>query len=68
MAELAPVFRVFKNSCLITDRGEYTISRVLPSRKKAEKAHYRFYAVINGVTVYRRRAGTGRVTYAYIGN
>jgi hypothetical protein len=67
MAGLASVFRVFKNSSVITEQGEYTISRVFPSRKSAEKARYRFYAVISGVTIYRRRTGTGRVTYAYIG-
>jgi hypothetical protein len=65
--ELASVLRVFKNSSLITEQGEYRISRVFPSRKKAKKARYRFYAVINGITIYRRRAGTGRITYAYIG-
>jgi hypothetical protein len=65
---LASIFRVFKNSSIVTDRGEYTISRVFPSRKEAKKARYCFYAVINGITIYRRRAGTDRITYAYIGN
>jgi hypothetical protein len=65
---LASILRVFKNSTIITEQGEYTISRVFPSRKSAKKARYRFYAVINGVTIYRRRAGTDRITYAYIGN
>jgi hypothetical protein len=65
---IATVLRVFKNSSLITEQGEFKISRVFPDRKSAKKAQYRFFAVDNGIIIYRRRTGTGRITYACIGN
>jgi hypothetical protein len=68
MNNLATVLKVFKNSSLITTRGEYKISRVFPDRESAEKARYRFFAVDNGITIYRRRTKTGRIQYACIGN
>jgi hypothetical protein len=64
---IATVLRVFKNSSLITPQGEFKISRVFPDRKSAKKAHYRFFTVDNGIIIYRRRTGTGRIKYAYIG-
>jgi hypothetical protein len=65
---LATVFRVFKNSSLVTSRGELQISRVFPDHTSAKKAHYRFFAIDNGILIYSRRAGTGLVKYAYIGD
>jgi hypothetical protein len=65
---LAIVFKVFKGSSLVTSQGEYKISRVFPSRQSARKAQYRFCAVDNGIAIYRRRAKTGRTTYACIGD
>jgi hypothetical protein len=63
---LATVFRVFKNSSLLTTRGEFKISRVFPDGKSAKKAQYRFFFMDNGILIYRRRAKTGRTTYACI--
>jgi hypothetical protein len=65
---VATVLKVFKNSSLITPRGEYKISRVFPSRRSAKKARYRFFFMDNGICIYRRRGKTGRIQYAYIGN
>jgi hypothetical protein len=65
---LATVFRVFKNSFLVTSRGELQISRVFPDRKSAKKAHYRFFAVDNGIIIYSRHTGTEQIKYAYIGD
>jgi hypothetical protein len=64
---IATVLRVFKNSSLITPQGEFKISRVFPDRKSAKKAQYHFFTVDNGIIIYRR-TGTGRITYAYIGD
>jgi hypothetical protein len=51
---LATVFRVFKNSSLVTPQEEFKISRVFPDRKSAKKAQYRFFTVDNGAIIYRR--------------
>jgi hypothetical protein len=67
MNNLATVLKIFKNSSIITPRGKYKISRVFPSRRSARKARYRFFFTDNGIIIYRRRAGTGRITYAYVG-
>jgi hypothetical protein len=64
---LATVFRVFKNSSLLTARGELKISRVFPDGKSAKKAQYRFFFMDKGILIYQRRSKTGRTTYAYIG-
>jgi hypothetical protein len=64
---LATVLRVFKNSSLVTSKGEIKISRVFPNQRSARKARYRFFFTDNGILIYRRRTGTGRITYAYIG-
>jgi hypothetical protein len=68
MNNIATVLKVFKNSSIVTPQGEYKISRIFPSRRSAEKARYRFFFMDNGIRIYRRRTGTGRITYAYIGN
>jgi hypothetical protein len=59
--------RVFKNSSLVTSRGEFQISRVFPDRTSAKKAQYRFFSIDNGIIIYSRRTGTGWMKYAYIG-
>jgi hypothetical protein len=64
---LATIFRVFKNSSLVTSQGEYKISRVFPTRRIAKRAKYHFFTVDNGIIIYRRRTGTGRTIYACIG-
>jgi hypothetical protein len=65
---LAAIFRVFKNSSLVTSRGEIKISRVFPDHKSAKKAQYRFFAVDKGIIIYRHHTGAGRMKYACIGN
>jgi hypothetical protein len=65
---LAAVFRVFKNSSLITSKGELPISRVFPTCKKAKKAHYRYFGIDKDIIIYSRRTGTGLMKYAVIGN
>jgi hypothetical protein len=67
MNNVITVLKIFKNSSLITPRGEYKISRVFPSRRSARKARYRFFFTDNGIIIYRRRTGTGQIQYAYIG-
>jgi hypothetical protein len=64
---LATIFRVFKNSSLLTTRSEFTISRVFPDCKSAIQAQYRFFFMEKDILIYRRRSKTGRATYAYIG-
>jgi hypothetical protein len=63
---IAAVLRVFRNSSLVTSRGELQISRIFSNRKSAKKAHYRFFAIDNGILIYSRRTRTGAVKYAYI--
>jgi hypothetical protein len=65
---VAIILKVFKDSSIITLQGEYEISRIFPGRQSAKKAQYRFCAVDNGIAIYRRRAKTGRTTYACIGD
>jgi hypothetical protein len=64
---IAAVLRVFKNSSLVTSRGELKISRVFPTGKKAKKAQYRYFGMYNGTLIYSRRTKTGLITYAVIG-
>jgi hypothetical protein len=64
---LATIFRVFRNSSLVTARGELKISRVFPNCKSAKNAQYRFCFMDNGILIYKRRTKTGRIKYACIG-
>jgi hypothetical protein len=57
---------VFKNSSLVTERGEFKISRVFPDRESARKAGYRFFTAANGVSIYRRRFGKAPAKYACV--
>jgi hypothetical protein len=65
---LATVFRVFKNSSLVTSRGEFKISRVFPDSKSAIQAQYRYFFVDKGILIYRRHTKTGQIKYACIGD
>jgi hypothetical protein len=65
---IASVFRVFKNSTLITARGELKISRVFPTCKAAKKAQYRYYDTDNGTMIFIRRSKNGLRKYAIIGD
>jgi hypothetical protein len=63
---VATVFRVFKNSSLITERGEFKISRVFNDGKAANKARYRYYRTENGIAIYARRDKTGTSLFAVV--
>jgi hypothetical protein len=59
---IAEVLKVFKNSSLITEQGEFKISRVFNDGKAARKARYHYYCTENGITIYARikKPGTSR--------
>jgi hypothetical protein len=61
---VATVLRVFKNSSLITEQGEFKISQVFNDGKAAHKARYRYYCTENGITIYARRNKTGKSLFA----
>jgi hypothetical protein len=63
---VAAVLRVFKNSSLVTEQGEYKISRVFDDGKAAHKARYHYYCTENGIAIYARRNKTGRSLFAVI--
>ncbi|MDR1949018.1 MAG: hypothetical protein LBQ38_06485 [Spirochaetaceae bacterium] len=66
MNSIVTVLRVFKNSTLITPRGEYKISRVFPTVKAAIKAGYVRHCTGNGVDIYTNKDGTA-ARFAVIG-
>jgi hypothetical protein len=61
---VATVLRVFKNSSLITEQGEFKISRVFNDGKAASKARYRYYCTENGITIYALNRKKGKSTFA----
>jgi hypothetical protein len=64
---VATVLRVFKNSSLITERGEFKISRVFNDGKAAaNKARYHYHCTDNGIAIYARRNKTGRALFAVV--
>jgi hypothetical protein len=63
---IATVLRVFKNSSLVTEQGEYKISRVFDDGKSANKARYRYHCTENGITIYARRNKTGKPLFAVV--
>jgi hypothetical protein len=63
---VATVLRVFKNSSLITEQGEYKISRVFDDGKAARKARYHYHCTDNGIAIYARCTKTGRALFAVV--
>jgi hypothetical protein len=63
---IATVLRVFKNSSLITEQGEYKINRVFDDGKAASKARYHYHCIENGITIYARRNKTGKSLFAVV--
>jgi hypothetical protein len=63
---VATVLRVFKNSSLITERGEFKISRVFDDGKAARKARYHYHCTDNGIAIYARNDKKGKPTFAVI--
>jgi hypothetical protein len=64
---VATVLRVFKNSSLITERGEFKISRVFNDAKAAHKARYQYHCTENGIAIYVRRTNAGTSKFAVAG-
>jgi hypothetical protein len=63
---IATVLRVFKNSSLITEQGEFKISRVFNDVISANKARYHYHCTDNGITIYARNSRKGTSTFAVI--
>jgi hypothetical protein len=61
------VLRVFKNSSLITEQGEFKISRVFDTAGAANKARYQYHCTENGIAIYSRRTNTGTSKFAVVG-
>jgi hypothetical protein len=53
--KVATVLKVFKNSSLITEQGEYKISRVFDNAGVANKAAYVHHITIGGIEIYTSR-------------
>jgi hypothetical protein len=66
MNGIVTVLRVFRNSSLVTSRGELRISRVFNSRKTARKARYHYYCTDKGISIYARRDKKGQPVFAVI--
>jgi hypothetical protein len=64
---VAAVLRVFKNSSLITEQGEFKISRVFNDGKAANKARYHYHCTEHGVAIYSRRTNAGTSKFAVVG-
>ncbi|MDR2785441.1 MAG: hypothetical protein LBB83_05965 [Treponema sp.] len=63
---VAIVLRVFKNSSLITEQGEFKISRVFDNGGAARKARYHYHCTENGLVIYSRRTNRGIYKFAVI--
>jgi hypothetical protein len=63
---IATVLKVFKNSSLITEQGEFSISKVFRSTKTALNAGFRFYGRYNGIALYARRQKEGKLLFAAV--
>jgi hypothetical protein len=63
---VATVLRVFKNSSLVTERGEFKISRIFDNAGAARKARYRYHCTENGIRIYARNGKKGKSTFAVI--
>jgi hypothetical protein len=60
------VLRVFRNSSLITEQGEYKISRVFSNGKAVMKARYHYHCTENGIPIYARRGKKGKSIFAVV--
>jgi hypothetical protein len=63
---VATVLKVFKNSSLITEQGEYKISRVFDNAGAANKAGYVYHITSGGVEIYARGRHKRAVRFAVI--
>jgi hypothetical protein len=60
------VLKVFRNSSLITEQGEFKISRVFDDGKTAGKARFVHYRTINGIAIYARHGRAGKLLFAVV--
>jgi hypothetical protein len=58
------VLRIFRGSSLITERGEFKISRVFDDGRAARKARYRYHCTEKGLVIYVRNNRNGKVRFA----
>jgi hypothetical protein len=63
---VAVVLRVFKNSSLIMERGEFKISRVFDNTGAAHKARYHYHGTENGIAIYTQYNRKGKPTFAVV--
>jgi hypothetical protein len=63
---IVTVLSVFKNSSIITERGEFKISRVFDNAGAANKARYHYHGTENGIAIYARKGRNGKTTFAVI--
>ncbi|MDR2785324.1 MAG: hypothetical protein LBB83_05365 [Treponema sp.] len=63
---VATVLKVFKNSSLITERGEFKISRVFNDGRAANKARYHYHYTDNGIVIYSRRTTAGTSKFVVV--
>jgi hypothetical protein len=64
---IATVFKVFRNSSLITLRGEFKIGRIFPTKKAARKSRYYYHCTESGTDIYIYRSHAGKKRFALIG-
>jgi hypothetical protein len=64
---MAIVFKVFKDSSLITPQGELKIGRIFPTKKAARKARYYYHCTESGTDIYINRSHAGKKRFAVIG-
>jgi hypothetical protein len=64
---VAAVLRAFKNSSLITEQGEFKISRIFDDVRAANKARYQYHCTENGVAIYTRRSKSGNQIFVVVG-
>jgi hypothetical protein len=63
---ITAVLKVFGGSALITEQGEFKISRVFLDSETARKARYYYYRTVNGTAIYARRGRAGNTLFAVV--
>jgi hypothetical protein len=63
---IATVLRVFKDSSLGTEQGEFKISRVFDNAKADGKARYHYHCTEHGINIYTSRTSAGISKFAEI--
>jgi hypothetical protein len=63
---IATILRVFKNSSLATEQGEFKINRAFDNAGAARKAWYHYHCTENDITIYARRNKLGNQLFAVV--